>query len=525
MAPTTPQQYDYIIVGSGIAGLYTALLAQEHGTVLLLTKGSVEDCNTRFAQGGIAAAIGAGDSPQLHMQDTLAAGAGLCDPEAARVLATDGPQAIADLVRLGVGFDTAQGEVALAREGAHSVPRVLHAGGDSTGCPHRADPGLFGPLISGPGPRVRGGRPGHRGPGGRAAPKECGSWDRRSGQQDSFHGRWTVLATGGAGRLFRYTTNPEVATGDGVALAYQAGAAVMDMEFYQFHPTALRLNGAPPFLISEAVRGEGGVLRNARGEAFMGRHHPLGDLAPRDVVSRALLREMQETSSNHVLLDLTHLPTSHIATRFPTIYHTCLEHGLEITHQAIPVAPAAHYMMGGVQTNTWGETTFPGLYACGEATCAGVHGANRLASNSLLETVVFGRRLVQRSQMATSLTYPPGLPEHPARLASAKPSGPVTPPNQAALQELMWDKVGMMRDEASLQEAAGTLTAWAQTLQKSQAPGARELANMVLLARLMAQGALLRQESRGAHYRTDFPDSSAGWQRHIVFRRDDASPD
>ena len=524
MAPTTPQQYDYIIVGSGIAGLYTALLAQEHGTVLLLTKGSVEDCNTRFAQGGIAAAIGAGDSPQLHMQDTLAAGAGLCDPEAARVLATDGPQAIADLVRLGVGFDTAQGEVALAREGAHSVPRVLHAGGDSTGAhieltlaslahSSRVRVLEYAEVVQVIVDQAEGRAQGVR------------VLDRRSGQQDSFHGRWTVLATGGAGRLFRYTTNPEVATGDGVALAYQAGAAVMDMEFYQFHPTALRLNGAPPFLISEAVRGEGGVLRNARGEAFMGRHHPLGDLAPRDVVSRALLREMQETSSNHVLLDLTHLPTSHIATRFPTIYHTCLEHGLEITHQAIPVAPAAHYMMGGVQTNTWGETTFPGLYACGEATCAGVHGANRLASNSLLETVVFGRRLVQRSQMATSLTYPPGLPEHPARLASAKPSGPVTPPNQAALQELMWDKVGMMRDEASLQEAAGTLTAWAQTLQKSQAPGARELANMVLLARLMAQGALLRQESRGAHYRTDFPDSSAGWQRHIVFRRDDASPD
>jgi L-aspartate oxidase len=349
--------------------------------------------------------------------------------------------------------------------------------------------------------------------------------DRRSGQESSFFGRWTVLATGGAGRLFRYTTNPEVATGDGVALAFRAGAAVMDMEFYQFHPTALRLNGAPPFLISEAVRGEGGVLRNARGEAFMGHYHPQGDLAPRDIVSRALLTEMRETSSDHVLLDLTHLPASHIATRFPTIYHTCLEHGLEITRQAIPVAPAAHYMMGGVQTNTWGETTLPGLYACGEAACAGVHGANRLASNSLLETVVFGRRLVQRSQMATAPIDPPGLPEQPARLAPLKPSGPVPHPTLAALQALMWDKVGIVRDGANLQEAAGTLAAWADMLQESQEPGARALANMVLLARLMGQGALLRRESRGAHYRTDCPGTSAEWRRHIVFRGDGDSPD
>jgi L-aspartate oxidase len=521
---TTPQQYDYIVVGSGIAGLYTALMAQEHGTVLLLTKGSVEDCNTQFAQGGIAAALGKEDSPELHMRDTLAAGAGLCDPEVVRILATDGPQAIADLVRLGVNFDTSHGETALAREGAHSVPRVLHAGGDSTGQHIEL---TLSSLAHSSRVRVMEFAEVTRIIINTAKNRAVGVevLDRRSGQWNSFHGQWIVLATGGAGRLFRYTTNPAVATGDGAALAFRAGAAVMDMEFYQFHPTALRLDGAPPFLISEAVRGEGATLRNVQGEAFMQRHHAQGDLAPRDVVSRALLTEMQSTSSDHVLLDLTDLSASHIATRFPTIYHTCLEHGLEISRDAIPVAPAAHYMMGGIQTNIWGETSLAGLYACGETACTGVHGANRLASNSLLETVVFGRRLVQRSQMKASPQDPHGLPIEDGVPQFMNPARTQAVPTLSNLQNLMWEKVGMVRDESTLKEAVGILITWAKNLENSRDRGGRELGNMVLLAQLMAQAALLRRESRGAHFRTDYSGTSSAWQRHIVFQRENGWPE
>ena len=392
----TTQHYDYIVIGSGIAGLYSALLAVEHGSVLILTKGGIADCNTQYAQGGIAAAVGPEDSPSYHLADTLAAGAGLCNLDAARILAEQGPQAIAELVRLGVIFDTTDGEVSLGREAAHRMPRVLHAGGDATGARIELTLSSLAHhsrisvqeyvtttrlLLDEHGGRVVG----------------VAGLVGGAGAEVEFYAAHTVLATGGAGRLYRYTTNPEVTTGDGVAQAYQAGAAVMDMEFFQFHPTALRLPGAPPFLITEAMRGEGAVLRNVHGDAFMTDYHTQGDLAPRDVVSRSLLEEMRRTEAGHVVLDATHLPSEMVAARFPSIYKTCLTHGLDITKDPIPVSPAAHYMMGGVLTNTDGETTLPGLYACGEVACTGLHGANRLASNSLLETVVFGQRVVRRT--------------------------------------------------------------------------------------------------------------------------------
>ena len=517
---STPQRYDYVIVGSGIAGLYTALLAREHGHVLVLTKGGIQDCNTRYAQGGIAAAVGAGDSPELHMEDTLTAGAGLCDPDAVRILTSEAPRAIADLVRLGVEFDTSQGEVALAREGAHSAARVLHAGGDATGARIELTRASLARMS-----RIRvleqvlatevlidpeEGR-------------ACGMrvQDLRSGQEESFQGRHIVLATGGGGRLFRFTTNPEVATGDGIALAFQAGASVRDMEFFQFHPTALHMPGAPPFLISEAVRGEGGILRNIQGRPFMQELHPQGDLAPRDVVSRAMVAEMRRTGSDHVLLDVTHLPPSTVTARFPTITSTCLQYGLDITRQAIPIAPAAHYMMGGVQTNSWAETSVPGLYACGEVASTGVHGANRLASNSLLETVVFGRRLVRRTLGDGDSSEAPGMPELHVSLAPPAPTAQAPLPSVAALQDLLWAKAGMVRDATSLSEASGLLDAWALALEAPSDQASRQLAGMVLLGRLMVQAALLRRESRGAHYRWDYPEPLEEWRKHIVQSLDD----
>ncbi len=513
---TAPQSYDYVIVGSGIAGLYTALLAREHGNVLVVTKGGIEDCNTRYAQGGIAAAVGPDDSPELHMEDTLVAGADLCDAEAVRILTSDAPRAIADLVRLGVAFDTAHGEVALGREGAHSAARVLHAGGDATGARIELTLASLARMS-----RIRvleqvlalevligaedGSTAGLR------------VLDRRSGHEGVYLGRHIVLATGGGGRLFRHTTNPEVATGDGVALAFRAGAVVRDMEFYQFHPTALHVPDAPPFLISEAVRGEGGMLRNAAGTPFMEAYHPQGDLAPRDVVSRAILSEMAKTGSNHVLLDATHLPASRTTARFPNISSTCLQYGLDITREAIPIAPAAHYMMGGIKTNTWAETNVPGLYACGEVTSTGVHGANRLASNSLLETVVFGRRLVERTLGAGNGAQESALPELPVTLEPPAAGGDAPSPSLEALQDLLWRRVGMVRDEGGLREAARTLDAWTLTLDQPQDEASHQLASMVLLGRLMAQAALLRLESRGAHYRTDYPEPSEGWRKHIAF--------
>jgi L-aspartate oxidase len=508
---STSQHYDYIIIGSGIAGLYTALLAMEHGSVLILTKGSIEDCNTQYAQGGIAAAVGPEDSPRYHFDDTIAAGAGLCNEEAARILAEQGPQAIAELVRLGVIFDTANGEVALGREAAHRMPRVLHAGGDATGAQIELTLAALARssrihvqeyvtttrlLPSNDGDRVIG----------------IAGLDSRSGTESEYFGTHTVLATGGAGRLYRYTTNPEVTTGDGVSLAFNADAAVMDMEFYQFHPTALCLPGAPPFLITEAMRGEGAVLRNTTGNAFMERYHMQGDLAPRDVVSRSLLAEMHETGSDHVVLDATHLPAELLTTRFPSIFNTCLSHGLDITVDPIPVSPAAHYMMGGVLTNTEGETTMPGLYACGEVSATGLHGANRLASNSLLETVVFGQRLVQRTmEGGWSGPRPEGVVELDGNTTSTN-----APPTREALQELLWSNVGILRDKVGLETAVDTLTAWQARLPQGTDQSTHELANMVTLGRLMAESALLRQESRGAHYRTDFPETSPKWERHTV---------
>jgi len=474
-------QYDYIIIGSGIAGLYTALLAKEQGSVLILTKGSIDDCNTKYAQGGIAAAISKNDSPELHFKDTIAAGDGLCDEEAARILVNEAPARITDLVNLGLPFDTLDGQIALAMEAAHSVPRILHAGGDATGEHIEItlskkvrdskiqvlEDCLATEIVIEKG-RVTG----------------IKALDCRTGSIEEFECHFLILATGGAGQLFKLNTNSDIATGDGIALAFNAGAEIVDMEFFQFHPTALRLPGVTPFLISEAVRGEGGVLRNVEGYRFMPDYTPQSDLAPRDIVARSILYEMRKTGSDRVFIDITYLPPRTITTRFPHIYRFCLEHGLDITKGLIPVAPAAHYMMGGIKTNNWGETNIAGLFAAGETACTGVHGANRLASNSMIEVLAFGKRIMERTRKKAKTRAPitgKGVEVHHSLSQRQVPKA-VPAPSLSALQQLHWDKVGIIRNKESLTEAA-----------------------------------LLREESRGAHFRSDFPQSLSQWQHHIVF--------
>ncbi len=507
------QRFDYVIVGSGIAGLYAALLAREHGSVCVLTKGSIDECNTKYAQGGIAAAVGNDDGPELHLRDTLEAGAGLVDEAAARILVEAAADRIHDLVNFGVPFDSADGEVALGREAAHSRNRILHAGGDSTGA--HIEISLSGlarmsritikeytqveEIVVENGAAVA-----------------LQALDTRTNATHRFDAGAIILATGGVGQLFRVSTNPEVATGDGIALAYRAGVEVQDMEFIQFHPTALRLPGVPIFLISEAVRGEGGILRNAAGERFMPGYHDQAELAPRDIVARAIVSETTRTSTDRVYLDITHLAASKITARFPQIYRYCLDHGVDITKEPVPVSPAAHYMMGGVRTNTWGETTLRGLYACGEVACTGVHGANRLASNSLLETVVFAKRIVQRTVEGAPGSAP--LTED-ARALPAFENEAGAPPDRASLQGLMWDKVGIVRDGDGLASATRQLAAWRAALPEPYDRASHELANLLLAGRLMAEAALIREESRGAHYRTDFPLPHEEWRRHITFRR------
>jgi L-aspartate oxidase len=508
--------YDYVVLGSGIAGLYIALLAVERGSVLVLTKGNIDDCNTKYAQGGIAVAMGKEDSPELHFEDTMAAGDGLNEAKAVHILTDDAADCIADLIRFGVPFDTVDGEITLTREAAHSVPRVMHAGGDATGeyievtlsrrvrsTSIRVLENCLASEILVRNGKVTGVK----------------ALDLHTGSIEEYDCRFLVLATGGAGRLFKYTTNSDVVTGDGIAVAFEAGAEISDMEFFQFHPTVLRLPGVAPFLISEAVRGEGGILKNVEGRRFMLDYAPEAELATRDVVARSIVHEMKKTHTDRVFLDVTHLPSQFITTRFPHIYRFCLDHGLDITKGLIPVAPAAHYLMGGVKVNTWGQTNIVGLFAIGETACTGVHGANRLASNSLLESVVFSKRVVQRTETTA-------LPESSQQSAvsclysllerEALPKVPqVNLPN---LQSLMWDKVGIIRSGRSLKEAAGVLATWeSQITQPSDRPS-YELGNLVLCARLMTEAALLREESRGAHFRTDFPQTSTEWRQHIVFR-------
>ena len=506
------RDYRVIVLGSGIAGLFVALETSQLGPVLVLTKGSIDDCNTRWAQGGIAAAIGPLDSPAQHLADTLSAGAGLVDPEAAHVLCFEGPARIRDLIAYGVPFDSAEGEIALGREAAHSQSRILHAGGDRTGAEIET---ALSDAVRGPAITILDHTLATRVVVEHGQAVGVESVDLQTGEVEQFRAPAIVIATGGAGRMYSHTTNPEVTTGDGVVLAFEAGAEVADLEFYQFHPTAFRRDGDQPFLISEAVRGEGAVLRNLAGERFMPRYHELAELAPRDVVARAIVSEMRREATDHALLDCTEISID-LAVRFPGIYQFCREHSIDMARAPIPVSPAAHYLMGGIRTDLDARTTVPGLYAVGEVACTGVHGANRLASNSLLETVVFGKRAAEHIAGASG--------------GSAEPTADViglalkarTAPSHDAVQQLMWSCAGIERDGDGMRAALEQIASWAAAPPNPRTRDAFERREMASLAQLMLLPALSRTESRGAHFRSDYPArDDARWLRRQVYRRGD----
>ena len=505
---------DFLIIGSGIAALRAAPEVAGHGDVLILTKAGPEEGNTGHAHGGIAAAVGAGDTPELHAADTIAAGDGLCDPRAVQVLVEDGPRFVRELMAWGVRFDRApDGQPALAMEAAHSARRVLHA--------HDATGREIGRVLwdrASQLPRVR--TQDHARvvglviEGGRCVGARFLTTDGRLAVAGAGS---VLLATGGAGQVYHETTNPHVATGDGIAMAYEAGAEVIDLEFVQFHPTALMVEGQPRFLLSEALRGEGARLVNASGEAFMTRYEAAGDLAPRDRVSRAIVRESRRTGQP-VFLSLERLEPDFVHRRFPLISEACRRAGLDLARDRIPVGPAAHYVMGGVRTDLDGRTTVPGLFAAGEVACTGVHGANRLASNSLLEGLVFGARAgrAMRTEAApapSSISAPPVSSGRTATRLNV---------DAVELSRVMWQDVGLFRDRDGLTRAVATLeTAWQDLdarLRQNQPldPDDWRTASILTVGRLIARAALRREESRGGHYRADFPDrNDVHWKRRV----------
>jgi L-aspartate oxidase len=510
------RQSDLLIVGSGIAGLFVALRAQEEGRrPLVLTKSLLTESNTRYAQGGIAAAVGPGDSPGEHYRDTVRAGAGLVDPAAARALTTEAPLRIADLVRWGVPFDTSEGSLSLGWEAAHSRPRVLHAGGDATGL-HIEETLQRRAVARGievhEHAQLLDLRP--------SGPKGVTLRVRRPGGEETLSAPAVVLATGGAGHLYSESSNPAGATGEGVAIAARAGALVRDMEFIQFHPTTFHREGAPRFLVTEAVRGEGALLVSAEGERFMPRYHKAAEMAPRDVVSRAIAWELERSGEKCVYLDARRIPRERLLLRFPTVQHFLEGQGLDLSRDLIPVAPAAHYMVGGVATSLRGETSVRGLYACGEVASTGVHGANRLASNSLMEGLVFGERIVQALKAGSPWQGVPRSTRAIEVLRRSSAAAPVPgggPLTRNGLGKLLWSHVGIVRHRPRLVEAVGRLShdwALAEESRELSREGAG-LSDLLLTGLLISRGALEREESRGGHFRVDFPRARSSWRVHL----------
>jgi len=501
---------DFLIIGSGVAGLRAAIELAPYGSVLVVTKDKPSESSTEYAQGGIAAVMSDEDRVGIHFEDTLQAGDGLCRENAVRTLVEEGPERIMELISWGAEFDREGLKLALTLEAAHSRRRILHAHGDSTG--KELERVLLQKARSLPSVRkypfaftidliING--------------SEChGAYMLREGVVTALFARATILATGGAGQIYSRTTNPLVATGDGMAIAFRAGAELEDMEFVQFHPTSLYSPTAPQFLLSESMRGEGAVLLNINERRFMADYHRMVELAPRDIVSRAIISEMVKTRSNHVYLDLRHMGKDFVKSRFPRIYATCLQYDIDITEDLIPVSPAAHYIMGGVRTNLEGETNISGLYAAGEVACTGVHGANRLASNSLLEGLVFGAR-AGRAALRTNV-----IPKEVAAFNQELLSLEDTNGIKRVLRKVMWEKAGIIRCGVSLKEAKARLLSFKKVIGNTYSGrNELELTNMITVAIIIVEAALTREGSVGAHYRSDHKDRGASWQRHIVWDR------
>ncbi len=529
------KQFDFVILGSGIAGLTFALKVAPHGRVAIITKKNRAESNTNYAQGGIAAVTSKEDSFELHVRDTLEAGAGLCREEVVRTIVQEGPARIAELIELGMKFSereipSAAGarELDLGREGGHSKRRILHAK-DVTGREierallsavarqssieifenHFAVDLITTQKLGGPGPN-----------------RCVGAYvlDNQTGSVETFAARVVLLATGGCGKVYLYTTNPDIATGDGVAMAYRAGADIADMEFIQFHPTCLFHPQAKSFLISEAVRGEGGVLKTIEGVEFMDPHHPLKSLAPRDVVARAIDSEMKKSGADNVLLDITQKPAPFIIERFPNIYQTCLRHGIDITKEPIPVVPAAHYQCGGVLTTVDGETGIAGLFAVGEVACTGLHGANRLASNSLLEALVCAHRAATRVTTAVPAPIDVRIPPWQSGRATNADELVVVSHNWDEIRRLMWDYVGIVRTNKRLQRAKKRIANLQEEIQDYYwdfivTSDLLELRNIATVAELIVTCASMRPESRGLHYNLDYPGSDPNWSRRDTVLR------
>jgi len=516
---TVPAETDYIVVGAGVAGMRAAIELAGAGRVLVLAKNELTESATQYAQGGVAVALSDEDEISLHLQDTLDAGDGLSNPQAARVLVEEGPARIQELIDWGTEFDRKGTKLTFTREGAHSRSRVLHAHGDSTG--REIGRALYAKAT---------------------ALKHLSFWEweftadlcaqdgrvsgirvmNEQGEAREVHARAVLLATGGLGQVYRETTNPGVATGDGVAMAFRAGAEIQDLEFVQFHPTALYLKKAPRFLLSEALRGEGAYLRNAEMHRFMPKYHEMAELAPRDVVARAIAHELEVSRLPEpvVYLDLTHLDPDRVAARFPRIHATCLEYNIDIGTDLIPVRPAAHYAMGGVRTDLCGRTSLPGLYAAGEAACTGVHGANRLASNSLLEGLVYGAR----AGAAIRDDAPARLSERAKECKPAKAAGTVSDPRKTdeiiqAVRDLAWKHIGIVRTGTGLRQALEQLEKWRACLPPMTGRRQCEANNIFQAALLIARSAQARLESRGAHYRVDYPShNDARFRKHSIMR-------
>lgn len=517
-AALVSHEADTIVVGSGVAGLRAAIEAARFGRVLVLTKEAASESNTNYAQGGVAVVLSAEDSIDSHVDDTLTAGAGLCDEQVVRYVTTEGPELVRELIDWGARFDRRDGKLLFTQEGGHSRARIVHANGDATGFEIERtllekarqtanldilEYAFVVDVVS-------------------DSSKVVGVLALHGGSLEVFYAPCVIIATGGACYAYRETTNPSTATGDGIALAYRAGATLSDLEFVQFHPTTLYIAGTERTLISETVRGEGGQLRDRFGIHFMPNYHPLGDLAPRDIVSRAIVRQMAQTRDTNVYLDLRHLDKDAILKRFPKLAELSLLFDIDISTDMIPVRPSAHYFCGGIRVDKSGLTGINGLYACGEAADTGLHGANRLGSNSLLEGLVYGRaagaaagRAARDEKIGTPrVAVEAVVDNHPAAVDIRD--------MENSLRSLLWRQVGIDREAGSLAESEERIDFWSSYVMDKEfdSPEGWTIQNMLTLAKLITFSARMRTESRGAHHRVDFPDrDDLNWRRHLIIKR------